>query len=563
MAGGLLNIVSMGDQSQNPSMLTGNPSKTFFKTSFSKHTNFGLQKFRIDYEGCRDLRLTEESKFIFKIKRLADLLMDTYVVINLPDIWSPIYNPCTKTNNKWVGYDFRWIEDIGIQMIKSIEIHCGSALIQKYSGSYLLAMMERDLTKTKKDLFNKMSGNVCEFNDPANAFGRENAYPSSFYTEVQGGAEPSIRGKTLYIPINTWFTMDSRCAFPLVSCRYHELTITVTIRPIQELFQVRDIFDETNHYPYIQPNFIMEHFKMYRFLQTPPNIRIDVDSNNYQYKQEIWNADIHLLSTFCFLSNDELKLFANEGQVYLIKNVTQYYFQDVLGSRKIKLDNSMGMVANWMFHLQRNDVNMRNEWSNYSNWPYKSLPSNVTFAPSVLPLTINNGILIDSNKLFHGPRTNPDSSENTGLFITGNYCKDNQKEILLTMGILLEGDYRETTMSSGVYNFVEQYTRTSGFSRDGIYCYSYGLNSSSEYQPSGAINLSNFNKIELEITTFIPQIDPQYISFKTICLSGNPVQITYDPTWRLYQYTYNMTLFEERYNILSFMGGYVKLHAIA
>ena len=76
MAGGLLNVVAIGNQNL---MLTGNPSKTFFKTSYLKHTNFGLQKFRIDYEGCRDLRLSEESKFTFKIKRLADLLMDTYV----------------------------------------------------------------------------------------------------------------------------------------------------------------------------------------------------------------------------------------------------------------------------------------------------------------------------------------------------------------------------------------------------------------------------------------------------------------------------------------------------
>ena len=85
----------------------------------------------------------------------------------------------TETNNKWVGYDFRWIEDIGIQMIKSIEINCGSTLIQKYSGSYLLAMVERDFTNTKKELFHKMSGNTCELNDPANAHGRENAYPST------------------------------------------------------------------------------------------------------------------------------------------------------------------------------------------------------------------------------------------------------------------------------------------------------------------------------------------------------------------------------------------------
>jgi hypothetical protein len=27
------------------------------------------------------------------------------------------------------------------------------------------------------------------------------------------------------------------------------------------------------------------------------------------------------------------------------------------------------------------------------------------------------------------------------------------------------------------------------------------------------------------------------------------------PTWRIYKYNYDMTLFEERINILSFMGG--------
>ena len=394
MAGGYLNIIAIGNANV---LLTGNPSKTFFKISYSKYTNFGLQKFRLDYEGSRDLRLTEESQFTFKIKRYADLLMDTYVVLNIPDIWSPIYNPSPETNYKWVGYDFRWIQDLGIQMIKSIEINCGSTLIQKYSGSYLSAMVERDFQKDKKDLFNEMSGNTASLNDPSNAFGRENAYPSAYYTDVTGGAEPSIRGKTIYIPVNTWFTLDSRCAFPLIALQYQELTITVTMRPIQELFQVRDIFDETNQYPYIQPDFNQEQFKMYRFLQSPPAIRIDTTSANYEYLQQIWNADIHLLSTYCFLSDQEAKQFAIEDQVYLIKNVIQYEFQNITGAKRLKLENSTGMVANWMFYFQRNDINMRNEWSNYSNWPYNSLPSNVMLAPYTVPNNINDGI-IDKQK---------------------------------------------------------------------------------------------------------------------------------------------------------------------
>ena len=65
MAGGLLNIVSEGN---NNVILTGSPTKTFFKVAYSKYTNFGLQKFRLDYGGTRDLRLTDESVFKFKVK---------------------------------------------------------------------------------------------------------------------------------------------------------------------------------------------------------------------------------------------------------------------------------------------------------------------------------------------------------------------------------------------------------------------------------------------------------------------------------------------------------------
>jgi hypothetical protein len=149
MAGGLLNLISTGN---NNIILTGNPTKTFFKVTYAKYTNFGLQKFRIDYDGLRDLRLTERSTFTFKMPRYAELLMDTYIVINLPTIWSPIYNPCVKTGNMWAPYDFKWIDELGTNMITEITITCGSQLIQKYSGEYIRAMVERDFSSEKSSV---------------------------------------------------------------------------------------------------------------------------------------------------------------------------------------------------------------------------------------------------------------------------------------------------------------------------------------------------------------------------------------------------------------------------
>jgi len=242
-----------------------------------------------------------------------------------------------------------------------------------------------------------------------------------------------------------------------------------------------------------------------------------------------------------------------EDQVYLVKDVFEYNFENVTGSKRLKL-TSNGMIANWMWFFQRNDVNMRNEWSNYTNWPYRTIPIDLrTLNGSEDAVIKNYSKLYD---LSYGPAVDPKDGRNTGLVSTGDYHVENQRDILVAMGILLDGEYRENTLPSGVFNYVEKYTRTRGFAVNGLYCYNFCLNTSPwEYQPSGAINLSKFKNIELEITTYVPPVDQINSSFDVICdQAGTPLGVR-KSNWQLYEYNYNMTLFEERYNILSFIGG--------
>ena len=554
MAGGLLNLIAIGNANI---FLNGNPTKTFFNITYSKYTNFGLQKFRIDYNGTRDLRLTEPSTFTFKIARHADLLMDTYLVVTLPDIWSPVYPPCEETGNRWAPYDFRWIEDLGTHMIREIEVTCGSFTLSRYSGEYLAAMVDRDFTSEKKKLFNDMTGNVVELNNPALAYNRYNTYPNAFFrdfvqtsgvpgTDATTGVEPSIRGRNLYIPLNLWFCLNSRCAFPLVALQYNELEIRVTLRPIQELFQVRDVFDNNSDndytFPYVKPDFNQDRFQMYRYLQSPRKSYI-TDEEAYLNQFNTWNSDVHLLCTYAFLSKEESKLFASADQTYLLRDVYIHKFDNIYGSKKVKLE-STGMVSNWMWYFQRNDVNMRNEWSNYTNWPYRLMPSDIQNAPGE-----------EINGKSQSLQLHPDG-ENTGMFISGDYNVENQKHILQTLGIVLDGKYRENTLTRGVFDYIEKYTRTNGSAKEGLYCYQFCLDTNPYvYQPSGAINLGKFNTIELEFVTHVPQTDGERSSYDVICdENGNAIAVN-KANWRLYEYTYNLVLFEERYNILSFIGG--------
>ena len=563
MAGGLMNLVSAGQQNI---ILTGNPTKSFFKSTYHQYTNFGLQKFRVDYEGSKTLRLSEESVFTFKIPRYADLLMDCYLSVALPNIWSGILPPQQITEQtdyqgfgnieQWAPYEFKWIENIGAKMISKISITCGNYTLQEYSGDYLLASVQRDYSVTKRELFNQMIGQVPDLVDPANANSRINSYPNAYYTEDLAGPEPSIRGRILYIPLNSWFGLKSQMAFPLTSLQYNELHINITFKPINQICVIRDVFDAINNYPYISPNFNSWYMQFYRFLQPPPDVYMEI--NSYSDTRTLWNADVHLNCTYCFLSEDEERLFALQEQKYLIKQVNEKIFHNVTGPNKAELE-SLGLVSNWLFYFQRSDANLRNEWSNYTNWPYNYLPVNVIQAPTYGTYTVYRSINGVLTPVEIGPGVNPDGTL-TGMLINQTYNPQNDKLILVAMGILLDGSYRENIQPAGVYDFIEKYVRTTGCAPPGLYCYNFSINSNnSDMQPSGAINMSRFNQIELEFTTIIPPLDPLAQSLNICDPETGTVIGVNKPTWRIYDYNFDLHLFEERINVVNFIGGNVGL----
>jgi hypothetical protein len=432
-------------------------------------------------------------------------------------------------------------------MISNIRITCGNQTLQEFSGQYLLSVVQRDFSGSKKNLFNQMIGNVPELNDPANALGRGGKYPNAYYTNSPAGAEPSINGRILYIPMGAWFNLKTQMAFPLVSLQYNELHVHVTFRPINQLFRIRDVFDVANSFPYVAPNFNQFYMQMYRFLQTPPDVELGIAS--YLDTRSIWNSDINMNCTYCFLSNDESRLFAKNEQKYLFKQPRERVFYNVTGQNKVDLD-SLGLVSGWMFYFQRSDANLRNEWSNYTNWPYNYMPYGEEVAPTTgtypnptpPPVTL-------------GPGKNPDGSL-SGLMITGVYNPANIKDILVGLGILLDGQYRENILPAGVFNYVEKYTRTAGDAPSGLFCYNFCLNTSPyDSQPSGCLNMNRFTNIQFEFSTITPPLDP-LAQVLQICDpdTGEIIGVN-KSSWRIYSYNYNLYVMEERINMVTFVGG--------
>ena len=564
MPGGLLNIISEGNQNI---ILNGNPSKTFFKTVYSKYTNFGLQYFRIDYNGVRDIDPLNDSVYKFKIPRNAELLLESYFVFKLPDIWSPILPPLTS-GDIWKPYHFRWIENIGTSIIKNIKITIGSQVIQEYTGEYIRCVMERDFTEDQKKMFYLMTGNTNEFNNPENVSDNDTNYPNAFFTSALNGQEPSIKGRYLYVPLNPWYMSSTKCAVPLVSLQYSEMEIEITIRPIKEIFTINNISDtalnesgnedyyenttyedkQSELYKKTQPSFTNENHLLYRFLQPPPTITLL--SGDYQNKINNWNADVHLICRYGFLTEEESRVFALNEQKYLIKDIKHNVFFNIAGVNKVKIDTN-SLVKSWLWFYRRNDVNVRNEWSNYTNWNYSSRPYDLESSETSTDYTLNN----NSNTQI-GPGINilsDESSVSTNIKKTPAFSINNIKNILLKFTIILDGKFRENELNSDIFKYIENYN-SSRLNKDiGIYNYNFCLNTYDELQPNGSINLSKFKNIEFEMTTIEPEIDEDN-QFTVICdVNGDIIGTTKNKS--IYKYTYDLHLYEERYNMLRFISG--------
>ena len=552
MPGGIMNLISYGAQNI---ILNGNPSKTFFKTTYAKYTNFGMQKFRIDFDGLRSLNFAEETTFQFKIPRYADLLNDVYVVVNLPDIWSSVYMPSGQDQLIQARpYEFKWIEDLGTNMIKEIVVSIGGKTITKYSGEFINFIKERDFSESKKQIFNRMTGNIPELNDPANSNGNVNKYPTAYWYNKGNNhdnsitykqEEPSIRGRQLYIPLECWFGQTAKMAFPLVSLQYSELKISVTFRPVHELYMIRNVtesssFNSSTDCPpellYVAPGTTDAYTNIYRFLNPPSqptNDALTIKDIIYSDTRTDWNADVHLIGNYIFLDESEREVFAKNDQKFLLRLPYETELLSTATSQIHEFD-SRDLIPNYMWRFRRSDAFLRNVWSNYTNYEYNN-------RPELIPVI---GTCAGSDYYVY--------------YSTGNLSVENVKDILLDLAIVMDGKYRENLLNSGIYNYIEKYARTTGSAKDGLYIYNFCMNSNArDLQPSGAMYMNKYNKIAFEFNTLSPPLDPSG-NYQILCDLGEILGVRQEVS-QLYKYTFDLKIAEERYNILLFTSGMADL----
>ena len=205
-----------------------------------------------------------------------------------------------------------------------------------------------------------------------------------------------------------------------------------------------------------------------------------------------------------------------------------------------------------MWFYRRSDAYERNQWSNYTNW----LISNKV--PFILQAgETETPYILESKKI--GPGRDLSVSSLVGTIatnhrVTPNFSTEYNKNILEKFSIIMDGKYRENEFDAGVYEHIEKYRCSNGSTDTNIYYYNFCLNTSpSDTQPSGAMNLGRFKKIEMEMTTILPTVNPDNVNTTLCDEEGGIIGVIQADD--MYLYDYEMHLFEERYNIVRFMSG--------
>jgi hypothetical protein len=191
MAGALMQLVAYGAQDV---YLTADPTVTFWKAVYRRHTNFAMESMSQTLSGTAAFN----SKVVCRISRNGDLLHRCYIKATLPAYAGAGIGNCDTYVNR-----------VGFALLKSVELRVGGQQIDKHYSSWMQIWSELTHTTDMKALLDKLVG-------------------------VKGvdGANFDTNGTTaqlldLNIPLMFSFCRNPGLALPLIALQYHEIELWI------------------------------------------------------------------------------------------------------------------------------------------------------------------------------------------------------------------------------------------------------------------------------------------------------------------------------------------------
>lgn len=554
MPGGLLALVCYGNENVQ---LNGNPETTFFYKAFRRYTHFSQEPIQVPLEGPGALQMDASILLKAKIPRQGDLLSDLVLRIQLPDVFSKAFVSRDLLSRLTLDrvYEFQWVRQVGVRMIDTVTFTIGGQKIQEFTSDWISARAMLDYDQTQYQKWRVMVGDVPECFDPAQGVyaAPQGGYPNvvawrgspSVPAPVQNNL-PSIPGRMLRIPLGLWFSDFIANSLPLVALQYHDAEIQIKMRPIRDLYTILDVSGVrlrpgVQSLPYLSSDQYTATWNPTLYGPLPDTLNNlyrtanDATTTMRNFLTDIsgavpftdgWPLNATLEATYTFVREQEQIAYTKQTLRYNVRQVQSFVFSGITSRSTYRLDVH-NIATRLVYFSRRSDaIPYRNQPTNLTNWinsqgalrPYAT-PVNHGVPTTVyvggLPITLgNSGINL--------PGLQRRILRNAFLTANGQPLFDAQDPEYFTEYVpfrYLKGDSAPFT-DYGLATQSELWP---------LYAYSFSLNGSSVEQPTGTLNTSRIDRLEMDVDV-------------------EPIPV-------LANYTYELDTFVETLNFLEMSAG--------
>lgn len=469
MTGGLLQLVAKGNEDL---YLTYEPQITFFKNVYKRHTNFSSESIPQNFNSKPDFG----KKITCTLAKNADLIHKIYVVVQLPKINQIINTGDISNLNKCA-----WIENIGWNIIKNVEIEIGGYVIDKHYSDWLQIWSSLTKTNGKDYGLNKMIGNVPELTE--------------FTTSKQN--------YTLYIPLMFWFCNNPGLALPIIALEFSDVKVNIEFAGINDVL----LLSPTN---YIDIDNNLVHFNvgdiLYQKINNKQNLikfchfeNIDSQTNRLYYSK-INNDKIVSHDNTNIKLKDNFKIYSLDG----VYNVNPKFgvFEQIYINKLTNFEwvNSLSISSAylWVDYIFL-DIDER----------IKFIKSNHEYLIDVLIYDNDRIISNNSGKYKFGYsqpckeivfRAQMDYLVGNNLLQKSNYCLDYLKKtnIINNVQIIMNGVERLSSRDANYFHYIQPFQHHTNKPIPGLYMYSFSL-FPEKHQPGGSCNLSRIDDFQINI----------------------------------------------------------------
>jgi hypothetical protein len=192
MAGALMQLVAYGTQDV---YLTVDPTITFWKAIYRRHTNFAMEAMNQTLNGRPDFG----NRIYTKISRNGDLLHRCYLKATLPPLDGSLV----------------YVNRVGFRLIKMIELRVGGQVIDRHYSTWMHIWTELTHTSDHKEILDNIVGPKGD----------------------NGNTSNSQNINEINVPLLFSFCRNPGLSIPLVALQYHEVELWIDLETLSNCIQ--------------------------------------------------------------------------------------------------------------------------------------------------------------------------------------------------------------------------------------------------------------------------------------------------------------------------------------